>query len=73
MSGLAGSLSELLRRGREAVAERLIEICRRELLTAGPFTLPFEEELLRRANVAAAYENRDIVPRRSCSSSSTAA
>lgn len=56
-----GSLSELLRRGRDAVAERLIEICRRELLTAGPFTLPFEEELLRRANVAAAYENRDIV------------
>lgn len=57
-----GSLSGLLvQGGGQAVAERLIELCRRELLTAGPFTLPFEEELLRRANVAAAYENRDIV------------
>ncbi|WP_340021493.1 transcription initiation factor TFIID [Paenibacillus sp. FSL K6-1096] len=56
-----GSLSELLLRGKEAVVERLIELCRREVLTAAPFTLPFEEELLRRANVAAAYENRDIV------------
>ncbi|MEK3875416.1 transcription initiation factor TFIID [Paenibacillus sp. FSL M7-0420] len=57
-----GSLSGLLvNGGGGAVAERLIELCRRELLTAGPFTLPFEEELLRRANVAAAYENRDIV------------
>lgn len=56
-----GSLSELLLQGSEAVAERLIELCRREVLTAAPFTLPFEEELLRRANVAAAYENRDIV------------
>lgn len=57
-----GSLSGLLvHGGGQAVAERLIELCRRELLTAGPFKLPFEEELLRRANVAAAYENRDIV------------
>lgn len=56
-----GSLSELLLSGSEAVVERLIELCRREVLTAAPFTLPFEEELLRRANVAAAYENRDIV------------
>ncbi|WP_379154297.1 transcription initiation factor TFIID [Paenibacillus sp. sgz5001063] len=56
-----GSVSELLRQGEAAVAERLIELCRRELLTAEPFALPFEEELLRRANVAAAYENREIV------------
>ncbi|QUL55827.1 transcription initiation factor TFIID [Paenibacillus tritici] len=56
-----GSLSELLDRGGDVVADRLIGICRRELLSAGPFTLPFEEELLRRANVAAAYENRGIV------------
>lgn len=56
-----GSLSELLKQGGAAVAERLIEICRRELLAAEPFALPFEEELLRRANVAAAYENREIV------------
>lgn len=58
-----GSLSGLLRQGGGAVIERLIEVCRRELLTAEPFALPFEEELLRRANVAAAYENREIVSR----------
>lgn len=56
-----GSLSELLRQGDRALAERLIGVCRQELLTAEPFMLPFEEELLRRANVAAAYENREIV------------
>lgn len=58
---LMGSISELLRQGGAAVVERLIELCNRELLTAEPFTLSFEEELLRRANVAAAYENREIV------------
>ncbi|KUP25593.1 transcription initiation factor TFIID [Paenibacillus sp. DMB5] len=58
-----GSISELLRQGGPAVVRRLIEVCRRELLTAAPFVLPFEEELLRRANVAAAYENREIVSR----------
>lgn len=56
-----GSISKLLEQGKEAVAERLIEICRRELLTAEPFNLSFEEELLRRANVAAAYENRQVL------------
>lgn len=56
-----GSLSDLLRQGGAAVIRRLIDVCRRELLTAEPFALPFEEELLRRANVAAAYENREIV------------
>ncbi|QSF45760.1 transcription initiation factor TFIID [Paenibacillus tianjinensis] len=56
-----GSISELLRQGGTAVIRRLIDVCRRELLTAEPFALPFEEELLRRANVAAAYENREIV------------
>ncbi|MBW4082351.1 transcription initiation factor TFIID [Paenibacillus sp. S150] len=58
-----GSISGLLSRGGAAVAERLAELCRRELLTAEAFALPFEEELLRRANVAAAYENREIVSR----------
>ncbi|MHA6532910.1 transcription initiation factor TFIID [Paenibacillus sp. BAC0078] len=56
-----GSASELLRQGGPAAVERLIELCRRELLTAEAFALPFEEELLRRANVAAAYENREIL------------
>ncbi|OKP94507.1 transcription initiation factor TFIID [Paenibacillus sp. P32E] len=58
-----GSVSGLLRQGGAAVAERLTQLCRLELLTAEPFALPFEEELLRRANVAAAYENREVVSR----------
>ncbi|QQZ63433.1 transcription initiation factor TFIID [Paenibacillus sonchi] len=58
-----GSVSELLRQGGAVVAERLIELCRRELLAAEAFALPFEEELLRRANVTAAYDNREIVSR----------
>lgn len=58
-----GSISKLLEKGKDAVAERLIEVCRRELLTAEPFNLSFEEELLRRANVAAAYENRQVLSR----------
>ncbi|MEK4036997.1 transcription initiation factor TFIID [Paenibacillus sp. FSL L8-0493] len=58
-----GSISKLLEQGKEAVIERLIDICRRELLTAEPFNLSFEEELLRRANVAAAYENRQVLSR----------
>ncbi|WP_375104868.1 transcription initiation factor TFIID [Paenibacillus sp. RS8] len=56
-----GSISKLLEQGKEAVAERLISICQREILTADPFALSFEEELLRRANVAAAYENRQVL------------
>jgi hypothetical protein len=56
-----GSISKLLEQGKEAVAERLIAICQREILTADPFALSFEEELLRRANVAAAYENRQVL------------
>ncbi|WP_339811993.1 transcription initiation factor TFIID [Paenibacillus sp. FSL R7-0189] len=58
-----GSISKLLEQGKEAVIERLIDICRRELLAAEPFNLSFEEELLRRANVAAAYENRQVLSR----------
>lgn len=58
-----GSISNLLEQGNSAVAKRLIEVCEREVLTAEPFTLSFEEELLRRANVAAAYENRQVLSR----------
>jgi len=56
-----GSISKLLEQGKKAVAERLIGVCQREILTADPFALSFEEELLRRANVAAAYENRQVL------------
>lgn len=56
-----GDLTELLDRGAEAVLDRLILVCGREILTKEPFKLSFEEELLRRANVAAAYENREVL------------
>jgi len=58
-----GSLSALLEKGTDAVTERLADICRREILMAEPFALSFEEELLRRANVAAAYDNREVLSR----------
>ncbi|ASA25962.1 transcription initiation factor TFIID [Paenibacillus donghaensis] len=58
-----GSMAQLLEQGGTAVVERLIEVCRKELLAAEPFTFSFEEELLRRANVAAAYENRQVLSR----------
>lgn len=56
-----GSVSVLLDRGKEALVARLAEVCEREVLTHDVFSLSFEEELLRRANVAAAYENRQIL------------
>ncbi|AHV95839.1 hypothetical protein [Paenibacillus sabinae] len=56
-----GSVPDLLDRGAEALLERLIGVCVREILTAEPFALSFEEELLRRANVAAAYDNREVL------------
>ena len=58
-----GNISALLEKGKKAVIERLIDICQRELLKAEPFALSFEEELLRRANVAAAYDNRQVLSR----------
>lgn len=56
-----GDLTELLDRGSEEVLSRLTLVCGREILTKELFTLSFEEELLRRANVAAAYENREVL------------
>lgn len=43
--------------------DRLTQTCRTLILSAQPFNQTFEEELLRRANVAAAYENRLVVPK----------
>jgi len=58
-----GDISVLLEKGKEAVLERMVDLCQRELLMAEPFALSFEEELLRRANVAAAYDNRQVLSR----------
>ncbi|MFD2368818.1 hypothetical protein ACFSO0_02205 [Brevibacillus sp. GCM10020057] len=52
----AGSL--LLRHGVSGLLERLCAFCRNEILTRSSFALSFEAELLARANVAAAYDNR---------------
>ena len=54
-------MQALLSKGAEALTKRLIAVCGRELLETAPFAHAFEEELLRRANVAAAYDNRQVL------------
>ncbi|MGF7048958.1 hypothetical protein J2T13_003466 [Paenibacillus sp. DS2015] len=56
-----GSVTELLDAGLDHLVERLIEICRNNLLTAEPFAQTFEEELLRRANVTIDYSNKQVL------------
>jgi len=56
-----GNMTKLLDQGVEAVLERLIQVCREELLTAEPFRLTFEEELLQRANVTVEYHDRQVL------------
>ncbi|WP_020617132.1 hypothetical protein [Paenibacillus daejeonensis] len=58
-----GDVDALLEQGVGALAERLIAFCREQLLPAEPFALSFEEELLRRANVSVAYDNREALSR----------
>ncbi|KMZ43686.1 MULTISPECIES: hypothetical protein [Bacillales] len=43
------------------LVERLCQFCRNEILTRAPFALSFEAELLARANVGAAYDNRTVL------------
>lgn len=56
-----GRISDLLDEGTDKLAERLIDVCRKHILTAAPFRLPFEEELLQRANVSVDYSNRQAL------------
>ncbi len=58
-----GPVSGLLDGGLSALVDRLTQTCRTLILSSQPFNQTFEEELLRRANVAAAYENRLVVPK----------
>ncbi|KAA9004716.1 transcription initiation factor TFIID [Paenibacillus spiritus] len=60
---MLGDPAALLDRGGEAFLRELVALCEREVLASPAFGLPFEEELLRRANVAAAYENREVLPK----------
>ncbi|GAB6992215.1 transcription initiation factor TFIID [Paenibacillus pini] len=56
-----GSISGLLDAGMEALKQRLIDVCRREVLTAEPFVQTFEEELMRRANVTIEFSNKQVL------------
>ncbi|WP_139993030.1 transcription initiation factor TFIID [Paenibacillus paridis] len=60
---LIGSVEELLALGDQAFTERLVDVCRKHILTAEPFAQTFEEELLQRANVSVAYTNRKALSR----------
>ncbi|KQL46799.1 hypothetical protein AN963_18025 [Brevibacillus choshinensis] len=56
-----GNGSLLFQHGISGLLERLCIFCRTEILTRSPFALSFEAELLARANVAAAYDNRTVL------------
>ncbi|TPG83581.1 hypothetical protein EEL32_17625 [Brevibacillus laterosporus] len=58
-----GSISFLLEKGVTEMIQRLCDMCRTEILTSAPFSLSFEEELLARANVTVAYDNRAVLTR----------
>lgn len=56
-----GSISRQLEEGASKLAQRLMIICRKEVLGASPFSRTFEEELLDRANVSIEYSNRQAL------------
>ncbi|WP_068613615.1 transcription initiation factor TFIID [Paenibacillus tuaregi] len=56
-----GSPAALMEGGIHSLVERMILVCRRDILTSGPFAQTFEEELLRRANVAVEYDNKQVL------------
>lgn len=58
-----GSISRQLEEGGTQLARRLMDVCRREILRAAPFSRTFEEELLERANVSIEYSNRQALSR----------
>ncbi|CAM3300467.1 hypothetical protein EDM52_05815 [Brevibacillus invocatus] len=58
-----GTDSLQLYNGVAGLIERLCRFCRTEILPRPAFALPFDADLLARANVAAAYENRAVLTR----------
>jgi len=58
-----GNVAELLEQEEPVFIERLIAVCRRDILTASGFAMSFEEELLQRANVSVSYTNRQALPK----------
>ncbi|MDQ0659850.1 transcription initiation factor TFIID [Paenibacillus sp. W2I17] len=58
-----GDMNRLATEGDDRLLKRLMEVCHSLLLTAEPLQLPFEEELLQRANVTIAYGDKDVLTR----------
>lgn len=58
-----GNVAELLEQEESVFMNRLIVVCRRDILTTERFNLSFEEELLQRANVSVSYSNRKALPK----------
>ncbi|MBP2000797.1 hypothetical protein J2Z69_001828 [Paenibacillus shirakamiensis] len=56
-----GSPVHMLDPGVKALTERMIEVVRRDILPAAPFSQTFEEELLRRSNVTIEYANKQVL------------
>lgn len=56
-----GSPAQLMEEGTRSFTERMIRVCRRDILTSAPFNQTFEEELLRRANVTVEYNNTQVL------------
>lgn len=61
LSGMSEAGLSALHGGERRLLARLTELCARELLGAEPLVQTYEEELLRRANVAVEYENRETM------------
>ncbi|WP_246310946.1 transcription initiation factor TFIID [Paenibacillus xylanilyticus] len=58
-----GDINRLAAEGNERLLQRLMEVCHTLLLTAEPLRVPFEEELLQRANVTIAYGDKNVLTR----------
>lgn len=61
LSGMSEAGLAVIHGGERRLLVRLTELCARELLGAEPLVQTYEEELLRRANVAVEYENRETM------------
>ncbi len=61
LSGMSEAGLSAVHGGERRLLARLTELCARELLGAEPLVQTYEEELLRRANVAVEYENRETM------------
>lgn len=58
-----GDMNRLATEGNERLLQRLMEVCHAMLLTADPLRVPFEEELLLRANVTITYGDKNVLTR----------